>query len=680
MTLRARLIHVYSTERGNEIIRRVRIWSQTNRNLNGNGGYVIRVGVSNQQGQIDWFGEWNQFETKLLAATVTELTGIDELNRPLARGEGCVIEVAPYGLPEQDSTGISIEWKFGRVGGVTDAAAKRLDSDRYIAPRSVNKPLFSLGKYVENRNTREAVEPLEQTLNSSGVTEWVLTVPITEPGTLIDGAGREPMPTGLFTGGEVNIVGGTDVQVLAGVGVITENLEYSLPISQTRLNWPDLQEAIAFPTTSEIVWIMLRESPSPGLAEIVQLNTRPTPEQQRSMIYIGLVTWDGAAWNDVSTPIVAGNVAQQFYEFMKDVVPPLIFLSGGSIAQQASFAFSIGAGEIWELNRNFNNDEDNPNRELFDAINPVVFRYTTSGFETVGAQTSTVIAANWENPLGTIAAIGGSAISATIQRVWLDQGNNFWVTRGQVIYSTFNEARASIAADTGVSFFDPFFTRDCLLLGYIIAARAQTNWSATAAFIPFVTGQGGGSGGSPIATFIGLTDTPASYAGGASKSVRVNAGGTGLEFVTPGGGGGGYAYVSGDAWTTFATTIFDAGLDTYKSSSLVSGLFTGLDAAKTYEARVSFQMVMFPAAASQMIASLRCIYSVFAGTAIGGATQQALVKCQAGQFSNTAGSAVFRFTGATQVSFVIQGQTVTGSGANAATDAGSIMVRLYESL
>lgn len=46
---------------------------------------------------------------------------------------------------------------------------------------------------------------------------------------------------------------------------------------------------------------------------------------------------------------------------------------------------------------------------------------------------------------------------------------------------------------------------------------------------------GGGGGASD---FLGLSDTPASYSGASGKIVRVNAGSTGLEFVTPSAGTG----------------------------------------------------------------------------------------------------------------------------------------------
>lgn len=67
---------------------------------------------------------------------------------------------------------------------------------------------------------------------------------------------------------------------------------------------------------------------------------------------------------------------------------------------------------------------------------------------------------------------------------------------------------------------------------------------------------GGSSSGAT--TFLGLTDAPASYSGAALKQVRVNAGATGLEFVTPDSYIGiseksdDYTLVAGDGFTLIA--------------------------------------------------------------------------------------------------------------------------------
>jgi len=80
---------------------------------------------------------------------------------------------------------------------------------------------------------------------------------------------------------------------------------------------------------------------------------------------------------------------------------------------------------------------------------------------------------------------------------------------------------------------------------YAGQAGKYTKVNAGATALEFGTPGGGGA-----TTFVGLTDTPAAYAGQAGKYTKVNAGATALEFGTPGGGGSkAWPYdVPGAAW------------------------------------------------------------------------------------------------------------------------------------
>lgn len=176
----ARRIHVYSGERGNEVIRRVRLWSNTDRGQSGGNGYQIRVGVATAgTDNVDWLGIWNQQDRGLTQNTPIDLTGLEDLNFPIEAGKVCVIEIVEYGTPAQDVSGLTIEWKFNRVGGLKDELGRRLEGDEgYARPRYIDKPLFSLGRHIPDQKLRSAVEPLESDLNGTGVTEWVLSVPL----------------------------------------------------------------------------------------------------------------------------------------------------------------------------------------------------------------------------------------------------------------------------------------------------------------------------------------------------------------------------------------------------------------------------------------------------------------------------------------------------------------------
>ena len=216
-----RRIHVYSTERLNEILRRVRIWSDTLRPKNKGSGHVVRVGVATAT-SIDYLGQWDQHSTTLQPRVPLEMLGVEALNRPLREGEVCVIEVGQYGVPEQLSDGISIEWKFGRVGATGGNSGRRMDQSGYEEPRAITSPLFELGKHMQDRDVREGIEPVVDALNTSGVTEWVLTMQLSDPVNLEE----TPEDEGeVYSAGPVNV--NTPAPAVTPLATLTLNVPNS---------------------------------------------------------------------------------------------------------------------------------------------------------------------------------------------------------------------------------------------------------------------------------------------------------------------------------------------------------------------------------------------------------------------------------------------------------------------
>lgn len=216
MTIR---LHVYSAERTNEVVRRIRLWSDTERIRSTAGGIRVRVGVASGD-KVKWLGGWSQFRATLPKREYLDLTGIPDLNFPLERGDVCVIEVTSQGVPGQSTQGMAVEWKFARVGGVSSApSARRLDgSSPYPRPRD-SRPLFSLGTEISDPEIRGAVQTLEESLNTTGVTEWVLSAPVpavSGDDTEAAGAGEQ------FDYGRVVVPGGAPTALLAAPLVIQQ--------------------------------------------------------------------------------------------------------------------------------------------------------------------------------------------------------------------------------------------------------------------------------------------------------------------------------------------------------------------------------------------------------------------------------------------------------------------------
>jgi hypothetical protein len=97
---------------------------------------------------------------------------------------------------------------------------------------------------------------------------------------------------------------------------------------------------------------------------------------------------------------------------------------------------------------------------------------------------------------------------------------------GQVSVKILNGQPAGVGGGGAASFLD---LDDVLFASYAGLANRVIAVNGTATGLVAVEAGGGGGGGAT--TFLGLTDTPASYSGQGGKGVRVNAGGTALEFI-----------------------------------------------------------------------------------------------------------------------------------------------------
>lgn len=89
--------------------------------------------------------------------------------------------------------------------------------------------------------------------------------------------------------------------------------------------------------------------------------------------------------------------------------------------------------------------------------------------------------------------------------------------------------------------------------------RGAANWQALAPGTAGKVLQTAGAGADPVwasaaATFLGLTDTPANYTGESGNVVAVKGDESGLEFIAPGGGGGGSVTYTALLTQNLATT------------------------------------------------------------------------------------------------------------------------------
>ena len=323
---------------------------------------------------------------------------------------------------------------------------------------------------------------------------------------------NESWPTGLGDGGELNIGPGiNDIEVLEGLGAVTDN--YTNPTSPPvvqGLQWPQINTAItaASPVAGSVVWFTIADTGIPGtpignvpinVGELKQYAQPPSPSLARSEIPLGLAIHNGNEWKEVSNPKVLNQAAETLREVATVVLPFSSIVSGGSTRETGTFQVEQDEGTVWENNRNWHVDKADPNRETLPAQSPVSFQYVNRDFSDVEAVTDTFDPDRYDDGSGAPVNVPGGTNSCTIQKLYVDPANNYWVLWGQEWYQNFFAAEANITADLARATV-PFILQNSILLGYAVMEKGKNNWDPNeAVWIPAGGAAGGsGGGGTPI--------------------------------------------------------------------------------------------------------------------------------------------------------------------------------------
>ena len=244
----------------------------------------------------------------------------------------------------------------------------------------------------------------------------------------------EAWPTGLIDGGELNISGGTNIEVIAGSGVIVDS--YTNPDTQpvfTGVSWTTIDTPIS--VTAEAGALVYFTVNNAGL--LVQRATPPTEPERRDEIVLGLAVHNGDTWGEISSPIVLNNSAHTLTEFLKRVAGPTFVIDGGGVTEAPGFTLDQQSGVLWEMNRNWHVNKKDPHRESLPATTGLQWRYVNRDFSDVGLLTGTVNPTTWDDA-GNVTNVGGAAGTATIQQLYQDPRDNYWVLWGQKKFGSAN--------------------------------------------------------------------------------------------------------------------------------------------------------------------------------------------------------------------------------------------------
>lgn len=152
--------NAHSVTRDNEAITRIAIWSGDDRKPSTLNYHTVQVAIGTPNGKRDVVGTYNGSKDTLGANVSREVFRGIRLMRP---GETLLVIASNTGSPSLDAGGMTVQITLQLVAG--DGAQQ----------------LFQSSGYVSDQRTREAIEGLSQRLNTSGVTEWTISVPVRDP-------------------------------------------------------------------------------------------------------------------------------------------------------------------------------------------------------------------------------------------------------------------------------------------------------------------------------------------------------------------------------------------------------------------------------------------------------------------------------------------------------------------
>jgi hypothetical protein len=406
-----------------------------------------------------------------------------------------------------------------------------------------------------------------QTYGRKGdVPDWI---PVYTKSEANDALLAEAWATGLIDGGELNIAPTpADIEVIAGLGVVVDSYTDpdGIPV-KTFLSWNTINATIGTAgVAGDLVYYSLADGavagpqPNTNLGVLVErVNVKPTPAQIRDEIFLGLIIHNGTGWGEISSPVTINNIAHTFSEFT-NLLGPTFIDSGGETTEAALHTLDRAAGVVWERNRNWHVNKKDPNRESFGALSPVQFKYVNRDFTDVGALISTTDPTQWDDN-GTVSPVNVAAMTTTIQRLYVDPRDNYWILWGQNEYASFDDAARAIGADAADTVI-PEILQESILLGFIISTRNSTDWAdGDSRFYTTIEAVGGGGGGAGATTFDALTDTPSDKVGASLQVLRVDAGETAIEYA---------GVTLGDFVTTDGATPLTANWDTGGFGIIVS--------------------------------------------------------------------------------------------------------------
>ena len=279
--------------------------------------------------------------------------------------------------------------------------------------------------------------------------------------------------TGIAFGGEFTpsaTPAALDIAPLVGY-IVAHPMDGS-PAQVTRVTSPQRTEPLAGSSLTRALtwWVM------DAAGVVTQQADRPTPQQRRTHLVLGLTAFDGVSTLvfDQTLPVLLPQPLNQLVDLMHALGP--FSVSGNRIsAVPGTLSFNKTVGTVFAQSFNHIPDPANPHISTLIAQTPAVFSYNTQTAFSEGPQSPFLDPANYD-VAGVVTPVPNPT-DVTIQRIWgyplNDSNQQVRVQYGQEIFPSL---AAAVDAIGNIEFIpnpeaDPFSA----LLAHVVLRADATN-------------------------------------------------------------------------------------------------------------------------------------------------------------------------------------------------------------
>lgn len=311
-------------------------------------------------------------------------------------------------------------------------------------------------------------------------------------------AGRDGgMDTGISEGGDISASETDPLAVIINPlkGRIVDYFADPVLVSEVDVTSPITVTLDSVAQERTVTWLLMDASQT-----VYQQEARPSPEDRRAFLVIGMVAQDnGAIFLAQSIPTIARQPVNQLYDLM-DAIGAFGIMGNDVSPNGVNLQLNVGAGQVFSRGWNhFDGGTETTNPHIVTTLgaSPASWTHALRGSDLEHASSTPTVDVGHYDLNGTLTPVSGTADTSVVHQLWMfptNEGAEVHILQyGQQLFDTLEEAVSG--AGTAPFVTNPALIGNGILLGYLAVQGAATNLSDSAQALFVKAGKFGASPG-----------------------------------------------------------------------------------------------------------------------------------------------------------------------------------------